>query len=155
MKTMYDSVNPELIPLDAQMVAGYVTGEFAWPKNVWGRWTRQREVHIDVDGTYPEDSDVLDIERGAAGPNQARAWVIERVKHGRAALYFSRSNMAAVAEAVKGLPSVDVWVADWTNEPHTVTVPAGLHLVAVQYKNTPGYDLSAVYDANWPWGEKV
>ena len=153
-RTMYDSVNPLDIPLHAEMVAGYVNGEFKWPAHSWSRWDRKREVHIDVNGSYPQDSDVLDIEKGDAGPNQARAWIEERVKHGRACLYFSRDNMGAVATAITGLPAVDVWVADWTGVAHTVPVAPNMHLVAVQFKNTPSFDLSVVYDTVWPWGEK-
>lgn len=151
IKTMYDSVNALAIPSTAEMVAGYVTGEFAWEAGIWGRWPRVREVHIDVNGTYPQDADVLDIERGAASPSQARAWIKERVKYGRAALYFSRSGIPEIEAVIKGLPPVDVWIADWTDAAHVVPVPASMHLVAVQYANTPSFDLSAVYDSTWPW----
>lgn len=154
-KTMYDSINPDAIPRTAEMVAGYVNGSVSkWPPQAWGHWPRVKEVHIDVVGDYAFDADVLDIERGAANLSHARAWIEERVKHGRACLYFSRSLMADVAREVAGFPAVDVWVADWTGEPHAVEVPAGLHLVAVQYKNTPNFDLSVVFDPHWPWGEK-
>lgn len=153
-RTMYDSTDPNTIPRTAELVAGYVNGDFKWEPHAWSHWPRQREVHIDVNATYPQDSDVLDIERGDAGPNQARAWIEERVKYGRACLYFSRDNMDAVEAAITGLPGVDVWVADWTGVAHTVKVAPNMHLVAVQYENTPHYDLSVVYDAVWPWGEK-
>lgn len=153
-RTMYDSVDPNALPRTAEMVAGYVTGIYKWPPHAWAHWPRKNEVHIDVNATYPQDSDVLDIERGDAGPGQARAWIEERVKYGRACLYFSRSLMGAVEEAVRGLPGVDVWVADWTEHPHTVPVAPNMHLVAVQYANTPHFDLSVVFDPVWPWGEK-
>lgn len=153
-RTMYDSVDPDALPRTAELVAGYVTGIYKWPPHAWSHWARVKEVHIDVNATYPQDSDVLDIERGDAGPNQARAWIEERVKYGRACLYFSRSSMDAVEAAVTGLPGVDVWVADWTGEPHAVRVAPNMHLVAVQYANTPHFDLSVVYDPVWPWGEK-
>lgn len=151
MKTMYDSTNPLAIPLSAEMVAGY-PGQFGWTPSIWGRWPRVREVHIDNHGGDPDGCDVLDIERGAADASQAKAWIEFRIKRGvRAALYFSRSNMEAVADELGSLRGVDVWVADWTGAAHTVTVASNMHLVAVQYKNTPSYDLSAVYDSHWPW----
>lgn len=153
-RTMYDSVDPNALPRTAELVAGYVTGRFRWAPNAWGHWPREREVHIDVNGSYPEDSDVLDIERFDAEPSQARAWIEARVPHGRACLYFSRSRMDEIEAAITGLPGVDVWVADWTSTPHTVPVAPNMHLVAVQYENTPHYDLSVVFDPVWPWGEK-
>ena len=153
-RTMYDGVNPDALPRTAELVAGYVTGLFKWPAHSWAHWARVKEVHIDVNGTLPSDADVLDIEKGDAGPNQARGWIEQRVPHGRACLYFSRSRMDEIEAAIKGLPGVDVWVADWTGEPHTVRVAPNMHLVAVQYANTPNFDLSVVYDPVWPWGEK-
>lgn len=151
-KTMYDSINPLNIPTDAQMVAGYVNGHVSqWPKDEWGRWPREREVHIDVIGNYAFDADVLDVESGAAGLAQIKPWILQRVKYGRAAIYFSRSNLGKVAAEVIGLHGVDVWIADWTGEPHRVSVPGNMNLVAVQYKNEPDFDLSVVYDAHWPW----
>jgi hypothetical protein len=150
---MYDSVAWSRIPLAAGMVAGYSSGRFAWPAAAWSRWPHATKIKIDVNGTAPHLSDVLDIERYDATPGQAPDWIRARVPFGRACLYFSLDNMAAVAAAVEGFRGVDVIVADWTNEPHTVHVSPDMHLVGVQYKPTTGYDLSVIYDPTWPLGE--
>lgn len=150
MRTMYDSTNPNDIPATAQMVAGYIDGEFAWPADGWDRFPAQGCVTI---ATQPGTNagDVLDCETGDATPADCPGWIRMRKDAGLATptIYCSRSAMVAVAQACGGL-IYDLWVADWTGEPHEV-----LGAAATQYAS-PGtganghYDVSAVYDDAWP-----
>jgi hypothetical protein len=81
IRIMWDSTTPLAIPLNAQLVAGYVDGRYAWPRSAWARWPADRTVTIAVDiGTT--SADVLDVEAGAADPAQARVWVQNRLRLG-------------------------------------------------------------------------
>jgi hypothetical protein len=143
---MYDSVNAGSIPRGATMTAGYGNGEFKWTAADWALFPHARHVRIDVNGTDPQGCGVLDVERFDATPAMVPGWIRARRKAlplGRAVIYCSRSSVPAVQAAAGGL-RYSLWVADWTNAPHH----AG-DAIAVQYRNTPGYDLSVVYDDTW------
>ena len=149
-RIMWDSTTPLAIPLNAQLVAGYVDGRYAWPQSAWARWPTQRRVTIAVDiGTT--QADVLDVEAGAADPAQARVWVQNRLRLGvRAPIcYCNRSTEPALRAALTGL-NWRWWAADWTGQLHTI--PGA---VAVQYASpgigTPTHvDLSVVTDPSFP-----
>jgi hypothetical protein len=142
-RTMYDSINATSIPLDAEMVAGYGNGEFTWTAAAWARFPHARHVRIDVTGTDPAGCGVLDVERGDATPAAAGPWILARLGHGRAVIYCNLSTLPAVQSAARGL-DYSLWLADWTGHAHQVG-----GAIAVQYRNTPGYDLSVVYDDSW------
>jgi hypothetical protein len=145
-RTMYDSIRPALIPADAEMVAGYVNGNYAWKPEDWARFPTASHIRIDVQGTMPFDSDVIDVERGDAGYATAAEWVRQRMTHRWwSAAYVDRANLDALREAVDGL-DVEFWVADWTGAPHVLDVP---RLCAVQYKMTLEYDISLVPNDQW------
>ena len=152
-RTMYDSVTAAEIPRTATCVAGYSTGRYAWTPADWKLFPRATQARIDVNGSFPAGSDVLDVENGDATLGQVKAWIHARVPHGRACIYTSRGNVEALSAECAGMIGVDCFIADWTGVAHEVALPGNLHLVAVQYKNTPGYDVSAVYDEAWPGGE--
>jgi hypothetical protein len=146
-RTMYDSVTPAAIPAGADLVAGYGNGAYKWSPADWARFPHAAHVRIDVLGSDPEGCGVLDVEPGDATPQTAPAWVRKRQAHGfRAVIYTALANVAAVQAACHGISHIGYWVADWTGSPHHVDIPG---LIAVQYRNTPGYDVSAVYDATW------
>jgi hypothetical protein len=146
-RTMYDAIIPANIPADAQMVAGYVNGEWAWaaPLDAFARWPHAAHIRIDVNGSMPHFAEVIDVEQGDATPATAGRWVRERLALGnvKATVYCTLSSLPAVQEACAGTAAT-YWVANWTGEPHAVSGTVG-----TQYKNTPGYDLSAIYDASW------
>jgi hypothetical protein len=156
-RLMYDSIEPLQIPSEAQkpgiMVAGYVNGAYEWPADQWGRWPRNSVVHIDVNGTHPQDADVLDVEKGDATPAMVPGWIDKRLKYGpRACVYTTISQLQAVANAVAGRHGVDLWLADPDGQTNnTAAIPSVFHLVAKQYLWLKTVDLSVVYDSNWPW----
>jgi hypothetical protein len=150
-RIMYDSTNPGSIPLTAPMVAGYVNGPRSqWPASGWDRWTGIPKLRIDVNGTDPYGSDVLDVETGDATIPGAVEWV--KTRHARgwwSACYVGQASLAALQQAMGGL-NCEYWVAHWG-----VADPASLlagRVVAVQYLNDQqaGYDLSVVNDSWFP-----
>jgi len=143
---MFDSTRAALIPAGAAMVAGYVTGRYAWSSADWHRFPHAAHVRIDVDGTAPFASDVADVERYDLTPQAAVEWVQQRQARGWwSCVYVDRSNLGVARHALDGL-DVEFWVADWTGSPHVVEGP---RVCAVQYLNTPDYDLSDVPDSRW------
>lgn len=147
-RLMYDSVNYLHPPRDAAMVAGYVTGPYAWPAIGWARWARVPCVHI---CTIPSSNvgEVLDVEQGDASPQTAVGWIARARARGQVpTVYCSVSQVDAVRAECKA-HEIDpplFWVAHWDG---IAELPAGA--VAKQYQDDPqlGYDVSIVADY-WP-----
>lgn len=160
MKTVpilaYDSARPLLIPANAQVVAGYCDGEYAWRPEDWGRFPDAVKIIITVFGD--PRANVADIENFAMTPTRALDWLNDRQHDGHHgnALYFSRGSWPAVHNVFRGRQYY-TWQADWTGQPHTVP---GAAMVQWQNKPDQAYDLSTVYDqeflevldaTNRPW----
>jgi len=150
-RIMYDSTNPGSIPLNAQMVAGYVNGpKSQWPASGWDRWTGIPKLRIDVSGADPFGSDVLDVEQGDASIGGAVEWVKARQARGWwSACYVSEANLATLQLAMGNL-DVEYWVASWTGNYNNALAMIKDRVVAVQYVNDPQYDLSVVNDSWFP-----
>ena len=157
---MYDSVTWESIPAGAELVAGYIDGDFPWPRAAWARFARARKVTITTRAPGDVRANVADVENGDFTPEQAAEWL--RAKdaagiHG-GTIYCSLDSRDAVDAACQGLAYWQ-WLADWTGEAHEL-----YNAVAVQYASIPSrYDLSTVYNQQWleildaanrpwPWG---
>jgi hypothetical protein len=141
---MYDSASPAAIPTTAQIVAGYIDGDYTWADADWDRFPEAVKVTITVTGNLA--ANVYDIEQGDGWPAAAAKWVRDRQAEGfhGATLYCSASNLGLVQEACRGL-AYYLWLADWTDQPHALN-----GAVAVQYQNVgDSYDLSVVYDQVW------
>lgn len=141
-RTMYDSLDLNAIPANAEMVAYYphdsrTTGSLS-------RFTNPKLVVITIDnvGDAP-DCDVLDVEPGAAWPPAVvPAWLLAH--HGltgnQGTLYYSAGNGPSIPRTV---PSYN-WVALWGVGPSVIT-----GAVAHQYDDPGPYDLSIVTDDSW------
>jgi hypothetical protein len=138
---MYDGVTASNLPMDGQLVAGYVDGQYAWKQADWNRFPDATKVRIAV-FPWTNDGDVLDCEPGDATPAQCPAWIRMRQAAGlaRPTIYCSKSAMAAVQNACAGL-DYDLWIEDWTGVPHLVDGS-----VATQYAARGTYDVSLVND---------
>jgi hypothetical protein len=166
MRTMYDAVNPLNIPASAEMVAGYVTGADTWSPTDWLRFPQAVKVRIDALGTAPLNSDVLDVEPGNLGVRalpatataaeveamwaeliaRAVAWVATRHAHNLGSTcYIEMSRKNQLAQAVKAYPCV-FWAASWGIGSAAAAADVRGAEVAIQYLNTPGYDVSVVSD---------
>lgn len=143
---MYDSVNPARIPRDAEMVAGYVNGIYAWKDTDWALFPHAVHVGIAVRASY-NGGEVLDVERGDAAPAEAPGWVLMRREAGiDPTIYCSESLWTTVAREFnnQGVVAPHYWIAHYDGSPD---IPIGA--VAKQYSNTPGWDVSSVADY-WP-----
>lgn len=149
-KVMYDSVTAADIPDGAQLVGGYVDGDFAWSDEDWARFPSQTHVKI---ATQPGTvgADVYDVEFGALTIDQAVQSVRTDRENGHyPSVYVDRANWseARVKFIGAGMSEPPWWVADWTGSNHLVDGSA-----ATQYANpdTSGghFDISQTID-NWP-----
>lgn len=146
MKVMYDAVNLDAIPTNAQAVAGYVDG--LWPTfaEVCARWPHA--VHLSIATNADHDAECLDVEKGDAMPSQVPAWVKRQHERGenRPVIYANLSTMPAVMAALRdaGIPrtSVRLWVA-WYRDPAVEEIPEGFD--ACQWR-TGAADESACAD---------
>ena len=150
---MFDAIAAKApgIPVDAEMVAGYVDGAFAWSAADWARFPRAVLVEIACFAST-NLGQVLDVEKGNATPAQAPAWVHMRRAAGcDPTVYCSLSNWPTVkaAFATAGIAEPHWWVADYSLG-QVPQIPAGA--VALQYTDNPPaspYDTSVVADY-WP-----
>jgi len=141
---MYDSVTWENIPASAEVVAGYIDGNYAWPRQAWDRFPNAEKVLITVSGSL--SANVADVENGDMTPAQAAQWISAKHNAGMrgCTVYCNRSTLAAVRAACKGL-AYYIWVADWTDSAHSVS-----GTVATQYSNVgTSYDMTMVYSQEW------
>ena len=147
LQTMYDCVNSlvQNVPANAEVVAGYVTSNFAWDQQQWDRFSVARKVTICND-TSNAISDVLDVERGAATFADAPAWYDAQPSASGDTIpscYVSSNNIPRL-QTTMGNREYDLWVADWNNTPHLY--PGSR---ATQYMSLGIYDLSVV-EPDWP-----
>lgn len=143
---MYDSVNPARIPRDAEMVAGYDNGPYAWSAADWALFPNAVHVGIAVRATY-NGGQVLDVEAGDATPAQAPDWVSMRRAAGvDPSIYCSQSTWPTVAREFnrQGVLAPHYWIAHYDSDPR---IPIGA--VAKQYANGPDWDASSVIGF-WP-----
>jgi hypothetical protein len=142
--TMYDAVTPDNIPDSAEVVAGYIDGDYAWPRDAWNRWPDAQKVLITTNGSLI--GNVADVENGNMTPDQAGKWIEDKQREGRhgCTVYCSLGNLETVLAGCRG-HAYYVWVADWTGEPHTIR-----GAIATQYSCVDNlYDLSRVYSQDW------
>src|ERR1035441_1420864 len=137
---MYDSVNPDRIPADAQAVAGYVNGNYVTYPTLEQRWPNAHKVSISISANG--DADCLDCETGDASISQAAAWVRRQHARGlaRPIVYTSTSNVPALLAALEndGIKRSEflIWSAHYTGVPH---IEPGSD--ATQYEENAGQDL--------------
>lgn len=156
MRIMYDSVSPQAIPRDADMVAGYIDGTTGrWSASDWNRFPHARKVRI-ARRTHTNDGHVLDVEAGipTVWPinNGIVDWVRMRRKAGIVpAIYCNQLNdwgpirqLFERADVAQPL----YWVARYNGD---TRIPTGA--IAKQFANASmsdgHYDRSSVHNY-WP-----
>jgi hypothetical protein len=155
-RVMYDGINADAATIHkdfphAQMVAGYLSGSFAWSSAEWGLFAPPTEHVTIVTNASVNAGDVLDVEAGDATPAQTQAWIAMRKRSGlyRPTIYCNLSTVGAVRAGTG--PYIlgkdwDLWVARWDGNDSSVYPLA----VAKQEQNITSYDVSVVYAGNWP-----
>jgi len=160
MRLMYDSTNPNDIPTNAPMVAGYIDGTtFKWPESSWSRFPNAVKVRI-ARRTSTNDGHVLDVEMDipTVWPiNRSIVdWVLMRRRAGvEPTIYCNQLNDWEPLKRLftnAGVTWPQWWVARYDNKKN---IPAGA--IAKQYANPPlvGFhaDASMVADF-WPGVDK-
>jgi hypothetical protein len=141
---MYDAVTPGNIPTSAQVVAGYIDGDYAWSSEDWNKFPNAEKVLITVTGSLI--GNVADVENGDMTPEQAPEWIRAKQSAGRrgVTIYCNRATLGSVWQACRG-HCYYIWVADWSGSPHAIG-----GTVATQYSNVNNaYDMSRVYSQEW------
>lgn len=136
--TLYDSVNADAIPPDAQVVAGYIDGKYAWTQIDFDKFPNARVLRITVTGQ--DGADVLDVENGDVPNSGVAGWV---ARNPGKYVYTSRFNWPLVRAALQGANLdhlVKYWIADWTNVPHMLD---GANFV--QWTSSRNFDVSEGY----------
>lgn len=130
VKTMFDDVVLDLVPADAEAVAGYTGG--AWPTfgELDEHFPKARRLSIAISAS--EDADCLDVEPGDASPADAPGWVrrqLERRHHDpsfynqdKPTVYGSASQGDEIRAVLDGAgiarSAYFLWTAHYTFEPH-------------------------------------
>ena len=153
MRTMYDAVTAANIPADARMVAGYIDRIklLPWTAADWARFPNAVKVTI-VKKASTNDGHVLDVEPGDATPAEAPGWVrMRRAAGAIPTVYCNTSTWPSVRAAFRAAQVAEpyYWLAVYDGNPKWRDDWAVAGVVAKQYQNTPGFDLSSVAD-HWP-----
>lgn len=158
---MYDGINSLAAGIARQFpraakVAGYVNGLYAWSQAEWDLFPHADHVKIAVRAST-NDGDVLDVETGDATAAEAAAWI--RMRHAaglyRPTVYCSLSVVPDVRRETGSLilgVDYDIWVAKYDRSPAEPAVP-GLppaRFAAKQYEADSAWDVSVLYDPEWP-----
>jgi hypothetical protein len=154
IRVMGDTTGPnaDKLPHGLALVMGYDTGgpDIKWTDADWALYPDIPHVHVDQagEGSPVHTATVMDVEPGAYQPGQVPDWVHACTAE-RPTVYCDRDDLPAVLETGwRG----DLILAIPEPEPTMPPVVAGCTVVAVQFKfrNSPPYDLSAVFDPDWP-----
>lgn len=161
-----DSIDPNLIPLDSDAVAGYGDGIYLWTTAGWDRFPAATPRLVIV--VRPGDrGDVADAERYDFGPADVVGFVLAFDRPGRRAptVYCNRSAwpqiVAALVAAGLDPTAIDWWIATLDGTTFLwygslgVVPPAGLRVVAIQVRDAGPYDESVILDPSWVGGAIV
>lgn len=141
-RLMYDGITPAKLPKGGDIYASYIDGEWPYFSQLVKLFPHAKHLSIAVDPTH--DADILDVERYDALPSQAPDWVYrQRHRSITPIVYMNAATWPTVKQAfyAQHVTEPYYWVADYDHGP---TIPTGA--IAVQWKNTPGYDQSTVID---------
>jgi len=153
MRTMYDAVTARNIPTTAVMVAGYIDKIKLepWSAADWARFPSAVKVEI-VKKAGTNGGHVLDVEPGDATPAEAPGWVrMRRAAGAIPTVYCNTSTWPSVRAAFRAANTAEpyYWLARYDGKPKWDDGWAAAGVVAKQYQNNPGFDLSSVAD-HWP-----
>jgi hypothetical protein len=144
LRRMYDSISINAIPINAQIVAGYVGGQ--WPTFASLAAHFPNAIRVSIAVNVLEDADVLDVERGDATPMQAVPWVQAMRNQGRTPTVYCNTSTWPAVKAAFSIATVPLplwWRADYNGNP-------ALEMGEVAHQYSSGaFDTSVVADY-WP-----
>jgi hypothetical protein len=136
MISMYDSVNLDQIPADAQAVGCYVDGAFRNATEAAQRFPHAHILTIAVSADH--DAEALDVESGDATPAEAPAWWFRQKARGieRPCLYASALAMETGVIPALRRGGIDpagarLWSAHYSGKAH-ICGPSSCGLVSIE-----------------------
>lgn len=149
---MYDAVDVAAIPAGAQIVAGYVDGN--WPTYNAVRTAFPLAQHVSITVTGRAGARVADVEQGDLTPQSGAHWAAVEIAAGRRpTLYYSRAIAGEISAALAalGIPldAVDYWVADWTGSEHLVPGSVATQWASPATGSGGNFDISQTV-SHWP-----
>lgn len=152
MIIMYDSITADDIPSNAPAVAGYIDESGMWGASDWNRFSTRRKLRI-ARSASTDDGHVLDIETGAATPEQAPGWIMMRRKSGliRPLLYFERSKWDTIKSVLSAdKQTAEFWIGAWVETgPYHIDGAWGVQFASPAQKSGGHFDLSLVDESYW------
>lgn len=149
----YDAANPLNVP-SGVYASVYVNG-FAWPQSQIDRMARVFHTSVEREAFWAKYARCIDVENGAALPEDVPAFIDERRAHGfdDATAYVNRSNWQIVYDQVKvrNMREPLWWVStlDGTQEVELkVDNVVIARAWAVQYETVHGHDVSILHGIN-------
>lgn len=147
----YDAASPENVP-SGVYAAVYVNG-FAWPEDEVKRMRKVIRVSVEREASWATHARVIDVENGAALPEDVVPFLRERRSHGfrDGTAYVNRSNWDDVRERVeserKARPHIELPAYYWVS---TLDGTQDLDAWAVQYQGgmSAAFDLSVLKGAD-------
>lgn len=152
--TMWDSTNPDAIPVGVAIAAGYTDGLYAWSEQAWARLSTSTQVGITVFGQH--GIRVCDCETGDLTPVQAASWAVGELWNGRRpTIYSNLSTWPYVVQALSlhgvSAAMVDWWAAHPTGSPHLVPGSVATQYAWNQLGQTGGVNVDwSATDGRWP-----
>ena len=139
---MFDSVSDAAFPRGAQAYCGYLDGQVAdQPNYDWIVAEFPNAYHLSITLNADEDADALDIENGAATPEQATGWWQRQRNRGleRPCLYANASTMQAsvvplIRAGVIARPLVRLWSAHYAGD--HICAPSSCGAVSIDMDGT-------------------
>ena len=153
--TVWDSVTPNEIPSTAQIVAGYVDGEYAWSAADWHRLGAAQHVTITVFGN--QGARVADVENGDLTATQAARWCQVELDAGRRPTLYSATStwtdeiQPALAAIGEFPAAIDWWAADPTGVPHLYPGSVATQYAWNAFNQTDGLNVDlSMTNGTWP-----
>src|ERR1700748_3251368 len=120
---MYDAVTPENVPQGAQMVAGYIGGNYVSYPGLVARCPNA--IHISIAVQADQTAQALDCESGDATPQQCPGWATRMRGLGiNPIVYVQESSWQAVRNAFDNahVQQPMYWIANYDGDS---TIPQG------------------------------
>lgn len=154
MTTMYDAVDVAAIPPGAEIVAGYIDGNWPTYDALVAAFPNAQHVSIATGATGGAGARVADCETGDFTPASAGQWAAGEIKAGRRpCIYYSKAAAPAVAQGLKDAgvspTEVDFWIADWTGQAHLIPGSVATQWGSPSTGSGGNFDVSET-DGTWP-----
>lgn len=141
MITMFDAIDWQQIPDGAEMVAGYVSGKYTWPKEAWEKFANRKSLQIAINATY-NIGNCLVVLPGYAVALDVPDWIIKADARMVVPVVYTTKDRVQLVDAACKLRNV-VPPFYWVRQLNDVAeLPSGV--IAKQYRATQNYGVSVI-----------